>query len=816
MDLKEYLKPLEGSLHYLVLVVGLVSVALFVWYFSADSDRRKRVAGTWLAIILVAFSVFCISLGIKKGIDLQGGAAFLVRVQAPEGRQVSRDALEHAQEVIEKRLNPEGTKDVIVTPQGEDRLYVEVPGLSDEEIRESRSIIERPAKLEFRLLHPKNVVGGRAVPNPPGDESIEPGYVKMPYRLKEPEPGEAPPSPEELPTIFVKNRAELLGDSVKNAYAGLPPGALYYMISVELNSEAGKKMEQITAANIGQPMAIILDNVVISAPTIQGKFGASFQITGHFDEKEARELASALENPLQNSLLVEQSSTTSPAYGAEVIKQGIWSAIAGLIATLAFMVFYYRLSGTIAVVGLVVNLLLLLGAMQVFGFTLTMPGIAGIILTLGMAVDANVLIYERLREEFRAGRPLSSAINVAYDKAFSAIFDSNITTLITSIIMVVIATGAIRGFGISLVVGIVASLFSALLITRVCFMWLSSRGLQKLSFLHLIQNRLYDFMSVRKICFVISGVLMAGCLAVVAVKGERVLGYELRGGDSISLQNPGGLTEQQINDSLKDFSLTVNGQTFDATSFNVQTVTPIGSAPYFNIRTAPGTASAILAELKKDLAGEDAAKAEVFDKADIQTMGPAVGGSMLKRSIYALVAGIAGIFIYLSFRFEFPFALGTIVALLHDVVFAIGACALAGKEIGLILVGAFLTIAGYSVNDTIVIFDRVREDLRTMKGDLSEVLNHAISATLSRTVITSGVTALAVLAMFFFGGKSLADFSFAMLAGMISGTYSTIFIASPVVLWWAKKRNLNLRKQMLDAEAARLEAISNIEREVSR
>jgi SecD/SecF fusion protein len=553
--------------------------------------------------------------------------------------------------------------------------------------------------------------------------------------------------------------------------------------------------------------------VVISAPTIQSSFGAQFQITGSFDEAEARDLASALENPLENPLLVEQSSTTSASYGEAVINQGLYSALFGLLSTLVFMMIYYRLSGIIAVIGLAMNLLLLLGAMQVFGFTLTMPGIAGIILTLGMAVDANVLIYERMREEFAAGKSFSAAIKASYEKAFSAIFDSNITTLITSVIMMVIATGAIRGFGLSLTIGLLASMFSALLITRVCFLWVEKFGVKKLSFLNLISNRLIDFMGMRKKAFLLSGILILISVSVIAFKGQRVLGYELRGGDSVSLASIPGLTEAQITQSLADFSLEVKGQKFDASSFNVQSVKPVGGNEYFTIRSAPGTADALIAELQKDLAGNDPEKAKQFEGADKQSMGSSVGDKMLKNSMWAIVMGLIGIFIYLTFRFESAFAIGVIIAVMHDVIIAVGACALVGKEVGLILVGAFLTIAGYSVNDTIVIFDRVREELRTRKGDLSEVLNYAISATLSRTIITSGVTALAVIAMLLFGGKSLADFSFAMLIGMISGTYSTIFIAAPVVLWWSEKRKLNLRKQILDADAQRLEALSGIERE---
>ncbi len=818
MDLKPYLKPLEPYLPYMIMVVGIASAALFIMYFAAETDRKKRNAGTALSLLLGIFSFYCVGLGLKKGIDLQGGAAFLVKVQPADGREVNPDSLRSAQEIIENRLNPQGALDVTITPQGEDRLYVEVPGLNDDEIRKSKEIIEKVAKLEFHLLAEKNIMGGGMRPNPPGDPGIEPGYKALPYEESkkevDPKTGAEIETPEaDKVTVFVKNKAEMGGKSVKSAFGALMPGSLNYHISVTLHDEYGDKMSQITRENIGKPLAIVLDGVVISAPTIQGSFGAQFQITGGFSEAEARDLASALENPLENPLLVEQSSTTSSTYGKAVVSQGIKSALFGLAATLVFMMIYYRLSGIIAVIGLAMNLLLLLGAMQVFGFTLTMPGIAGIILTLGMAVDANVLIYERMREEFAAGKSFSAAIKGSYEKAFSAIFDSNTTTLITSIIMMVIATGAIRGFGLALTIGLIASMFSALLITRVCFLWVEKFGVKKLSFLNLISNRLYDFMGMRKKAFLISGILVAASLTVIAMRGDRILGYELRGGDSVSLASIPNLTETQITESLSDFTTTVGGQTFDASSFNVQSVTPLGGDPYFTIRSAPNTADALIAELKKDLAGGDGERAKLFDGADKQSMGSSVGGKMLERSIWALVAGLAGIFIYLTLRFETPFALGAIVAVLHDVIIAVGACALVGKEIGLILVGAFLTIAGYSINDTIVIFDRVREELRTQKGDLVTVLNTAISATLSRTIITGGVTALAVLAMLLFGGKSLADFSFAMLVGMITGVYSTIFIASPVVLWWARKRKLNLRKQILDADAIRLEALSSIERE---
>ncbi len=815
---------METYLPFMVLGTGLIAAGLFLAYFLAGTDKRKRVTGSFLAILLAGFSIFCITEGegVKRGIDLKGGASFLVRVQPSGEKQVTQGALAQAQSIIDKRLNPTGSKDVTVTPQGADRLYVEVPGLTDEQIRQSKETIEKVARLEFRLLGPDSRTTTTAE-----DNSIKPGYVKMRY-LDEDEaeqkitaamtPAEKRQRPKPNKFIWVKNKAEMSGKSVDYAGAQLVPGASNYHISVELHSEYGDKMMELTKANVGKPMAILLENTpgefdVISAPTINGMFGSQFQITGGFSEEEAIELSSQLMNPLENPLLVEQSSIISPTYGEETVNQGIRSTMVGLGLTLLFMMIYYRLSGVIAVVGLVINLLLLLGAMRIFDQTLTMPGIAGIILTLGMAVDANVLIYERMREEFRAGRTLDTAINASYDKAFSAIFDSNLTTLITSVIMITIATGAIQGFGLALTIGIVASLFSSLVITRVCFLWLHKSGLQALSFMNLFKTRLYDFMGRRKIWLSISAVLCTACIAIVAIKGKQVLGYELRGGDQISLKGIAGMDIVTVDKALAGWTHESKDGKYTRDNLSIGTVTPLGAEEYINIRSTPGTADSIKKHLIATLAAGDTAKATLITNASTETMGSSVGGEMLTRSIWALVIGLIGIFIYLTFRFEMPFAIGGIVAIFHDVLIAVGVCALCGKEIGLILIGAFLTIAGYSINDTIVIFDRVRENLRTNKGDLKEILNQSISDTLSRTIITSSVTGLAVLAMYLFGGKAMADFSFTMLIGMISGVYSTIFIASPVVLWWANRRQVNLRQQILDADAQKIEALSGLERE---
>jgi SecD/SecF fusion protein len=814
-------------------IVGVLTVALFVWYFATESNKRKLGVGTVLSLLLAGLSAVIMSLQeVKKGIDLAGGVAYKVSLQADPatGKQPSKADAEAAKEILERRLSPLGNKDVVITVEGESNLYVEVPGISSEEAAKTTEIIQKVAKLDFRLVHDQSasLIGSREA----GEKVREPGWVELVDRQKA-EPKVDPKDPvavakdkqakeeaaianrgksaeqqnaerlekalKDRNTIVVQARPELSGKSVKETSVKPQPGSTYYMISVTLQGDFGDKMRKITKANLKKPMAIVVDNEVISAPIIQNEFGANFDITGNFSAEEAFELANSLENPLEVPLKMDSQSMTGSTYGKDLIRQGFIACIAGLIGMAIFMVIYYRLAGLVAILGIGVNLLLLIAAMNLFGFTLTMPGVAGIILTLGIAVDANVLIYERMREEFAQGRNLDDAIDASYNKAFSAIFDSNLTSIITSVIMILVATGAIKGFGVTLTIGILCSLFSSLLITRVCFRWLQKLGLKKLSFMSLIRNRLIDFLSLRKICYTLSAVLLSTSLAILFIKGGKSLGYELRGGDKVTL---GDITPAQVKEALTG----VNGKNGQQLSFNLQESTPVGStAVELNLRTEFEDGKTALNAIK--------AKFPNVKAQDVQQAGPVLGGNMLKTSIWAILLGLVGIFIYLVFRYETPFAIGGLVAIVHDVAIAAGFGVLFGKEIGLIAIGALLTVAGYSINDTIVIFDRIRETLKTSTASLVDVINESVSATLSRTLITSGVTLVVVLCMLFFGGATMADFSAFMAIGMISGTYSTIFVASPVVLWWASKRKLNLQQAIQDAELLKSTIHSGIERE---
>jgi SecD/SecF fusion protein len=460
----------------------------------------------------------------------------------------------------------------------------------------------------------------------------------------------------------------------------------------------------------------------------------------------------------------------------------------GLALTFLFITIYYRFAGLVASVALIVNLVLLFGAMTMFNFVLTLPGIAGIILTIGMAVDANVLIYERLREELASDKPLSVALSAAYDKAFSAIFDSNITTLITALILFWKATGPVKGFAVTLTIGIVASMFSALLVTRNCINWAIASGvLKRVTMSNLIKATNFDFLSKSRLSVGISALVILVAVSVFAVRGGNNFGIDFKGGDLLVLEAQQKVSAGDVRAALKQIDL----------QESVVQTERSAAKEFLTIRSAPGTSERI-EKLLDEKFPEAKFRVEQNDK-----VGKLVGDELARNSLIALSLGIISIFIYVAARFEFAFAVAAIIALLHDVILTIGAFALLGRELSLIIVGAVLTIAGYSINDTIVVFDRIREGMRRNDtGSLQFIMNRAINETLGRTILTGGTTILSTLALYFLGGPVLHDFAFTILFGILVGTYSSIFIASPIVLWWSRRTGPKHRESQPEVAVA--------------
>ena len=743
-------------------------LVLFGWYFATDQGLRKRLLATMLMLLLVGFSIVTIWPPQKKitlGLDIQGGTSFLIRLVAGD-KPINKGMLDQAVEVIRKRVDYFGASEPIISPVGNDRILVQIPGLDTAKIQEARDQLSRVAKLEFRLVYPDNGERLRAIDA--GKEVIPPEYRIEAY--KHAAEGNEKTIEERL---LVKKKADLGGDrvSASNAYYGNEG----WTVQLKFDGEGAKKFGQITEQYKGHRFAIVLDGLIQSAPVIRDAiYGGDAVITGRFTEEEARGLASVLENPLQTPVSIEEERSVSPTLGLDSIRASVLAGLVGLAITLVCVAIYYKIPGLIANLALIINLILLIGALTMFRFVLTLPGIAGIILTIGLSVDANVLIYERLREEMALGKSLKVAVKTAYEKAFSSIFDANVTTLITAAILFWKASGPVKGFAISLTLGILASLFTALIVGRNFLGWFVDTGrLKRISMLHLISSQHINFLGKGFIaCMCSLALLLAGAMAFYT-RGDRNFGVDFRGGDLVTMSAPNKIDIGQVRNALQpigfgDASIQESAQ---------------GGKSYITVRTPLNTSDRVEKQIIQTMPNAG------FKVEGSERVGALVGGELAKNSLIALGLGILGILIFVTFRFELSFAVGAIVALLHDVLITVGMFALLGRELTLTMVGAVLTIAGYSINDTIVVYDRIREGLTSgRRGTIEQIMNESINQTLSRTILTSTVTLIPILCLFFFGGAVLRDFSLAIIIGVVVGTYSSIFIASPIVLWWTRAR----------------------------
>ncbi|MDQ2867342.1 MAG: protein translocase subunit SecD [Verrucomicrobiota bacterium] len=755
----------------LTFVLGLAMLILFGWYFATDYGLRKRLLASVLMIVLVVFSLVTVwppKEKIALGLDIKGGTSFLIRLQKTADKPLTPALLDQAVEVIRKRVDQFGTGEPVISPVGVDRILVQIPGLDTAKIQEAREQLQKVAKLEFRLVHPQSAALITA--NAAGKGLLPPGYAIE--TMSEQREGK---KVEEK--LLVKKKADIAGSHV--THAGAAYGSQGWEVQLQFDSEGAKEFGRLTEQvyKEGSAMAIVLDNKVFSAPGVRNGpiYGGQAQISGgNMDEQEARNLASALENPLQTPVSIEEERSVSPTLGEDSIRASILAGLWGLAITLVCVLVYYRFAGFIACIALLVNIVLLIGALTMFRFVLTLPGIAGIILTIGLAVDASVLVYERLREELALGKSLQAAVQAAYQKAFSSIFDANVTTLITAVILFWKASGPVKGFAISLTLGILASLFTALIVGRNVFEWAVDNGrVKKISMLHLISSQHLNFLGKGLIACLCSLALIIAGASAFYIRGEKNFGVDFRGGDLLTLSSPQTINVAEVRSALAKIQMA------DASIQESKQ----GDKYYISVRTPLNTSDAVEKTVMTAMP-EAKFKIEGADR-----VGALVGGELAHSSLIALGLGMLGILIFVTLRFEFSFAIGAIVALLHDVLITVGMFALLHRELTLTMVGAVLTIAGYSINDTIVVYDRIREGLASgRKGSIEQIMNESINQTLSRTLLTSTVTLIPILCLFFFGGAVLRDFSLAIIIGVVVGTYSSIFIASPIVLWWTRAR----------------------------
>lgn len=593
-------------------------------------------------------------------------------------------------------------------------------------------------------------------------------------------------------------RVLLDGERVSNSYPTLDPNTGGLAIAINFDAEGAAQWARITEENLGKQVAIVLDNEVYSDPVIQGvmKTGSCTITNGGnkgFEVTEANELAGILKvGKLPAKLEIEELSIVGPSIGDQAVSQGLISLLVGLGLVIIFMFLYYGKGGLVANVALLFNIFFIIGILATpsFAVTLTLPGIAGIVLTIGMSIDANVLIFERIREELALGASKASAVTTGYAKAFWTIFDANITTFLTALVLYIFGTGLVKGFAVTLMVGVVASFFAAVFVTRLIIEFIGAKNnFEKLSFTTSLgstvtKKRNIDFIGKRKLGYIFSGIVLLIGVAIMATKGLN-LGVEFKGGYSYVYSFANDVNTAEVRTAIKAEvgNADVQVKTYDkANQVNIVTSYLMGSDKE--------DADALVKQaVEKGVSSFEGAN---FEKST--QVGASFADDIKTTSRNAVIIALIVIFFYIIIRFrKWQFGLGSLLALFHDVLFVLSIfaiCSVIGLsfEIGEVFIAAVLTLVGYSINDTVVVFDRVREylGLDTSNG-LKDTLNQSLNSTLSRTLITSFTTLLVVAVLLIFGGEALRGFSFALFVGILVGTYSSIFIATPVVYDFSDK-----------------------------
>ncbi|MCX6899673.1 MAG: protein translocase subunit SecD [Verrucomicrobia bacterium] len=731
----------------------------------------------------------------RLGLDLKGGTSFLVELDVSKLDAHRRvEAVAQAIETFRKRVDKFGVAEPVIQPVGESRILIQLPGLTEADKESARSIIQKTAYLEFKMVYqPENAS------DPSMEDVIARGEIPPGYELKElseTRDGQLhtekllvtkrPAGPPAKPlTGRYLTRASVHGD----AYTGAPE------IGFQFDSEGAKIFGQVTGDNIGRRLAIVLDGEVKSAPVIQSKIMSNGVITGQFDYKEAMTLANILENPLEAPAKILEERGVDPSLGSNNIESGIRAAVVGTAFVVVFMLMYYWRAGVVANIALLLNMIILFGVMAILGSTLTMPGIAGIVLTVGMAVDANVLIYERFREEQRAGKNMRAVLDAGFSKAWSAILDSNLTTILSAIILIMLGAGSVKGFGLTLTIGIAANIFTAVVGSRLIFEFLLYKGwLNKIGMMRWVGITNIDFMSMAKWAFIGSWLLIAAGMFNFVQRGGlhlngEVYGVDFAGGDALTMT-----FAQRVDVDKLDKAITDAGMRESLIQFQKD----VGSGKQFlEVKVGYNEGEKVEQTLRTKFPEAQ------FVRVGIERVGPTVGLELLKGAGWAVFWGLIMITLYVTFRFELPFAVGGLVSTIHDILMTMGWYCLSGREFSAPIVAAILTIIGYSINDTIVVYDRIREDLKL--GGLGQhsyksLMNKAINETLSRTMLTGTTTLGATLFLFIFGTGAIQDFAFCFLVGIITGTYSSVFIASPIVLFWHRREQRIAEQRGKDAK----------------
>ncbi len=722
--------------------------------------------------------------------------------------QIEQDSIDAALKTIKNRVDQFGLTQPVVVKQPPNRIRVQIPGETDPaRIREG---LLRSANLEFRLLHPQHdqLIGDFADFTAESSDFatgiIKPEYLEevpseeiegatvtrlkrdiagLPagYRLFLGEGKNIDNTGEvrivENLAYILKDAPELTGANLRRAAALTDPQDISdpYKVTLEFDPEGSDKFAEVTTDHTGERFAIQLDGIVTSAPNINEPilYGRC-EITGNFTNEEALDLALVLKaGSLPAPLKVVNEQLVGASLGADSVKDSGIALLIGGVFVIFLVIGVYRVAGVIASLAMFLNVLLILAILSLADATLTLSGIGGILLTMGMAVDANVLIYERLREELESGKPIRGALNAAFGRAFTVILDSNITTLLPALVLILfeIVEGSVKGFWTALAIGLIANLYTGLTVTRALVdSWVAGRKTISAGTWRPFHNTMFNFLGMRKIGYGISGALVTASIFYLLVHGVNP-GVDFTGGVMATVET------QTAEISRPDIE-----QTLTADFRDVRVVEILNKDNVFQA-TVPKPEGVELADVRENVSGLlSEAFGDNITIASLQSVDSFVGDEFKTTAFLTVLVASLIILGYVGMRFKFAFGVGAIAALVHDLLISLGIFVLLGKSLTLDIVSALLIILGYSVNDTIVTFDRVRENMTEMYGkSITEILNKSINQTLSRTLFTSGSTITVILSMLFFGGIGLRDFALILLLGMISGTYSSIFIASSIV-----------------------------------
>ncbi len=756
---------------------------------NIDLTKYLPLKGATVNRDIISFVREKSSGSIRLGLDLNGGAEFMLllnpkkqedteegkkkRVEIEENFDTYRDA---AIEIIRNRLDAQKIYETEISPIGKKYISLKVPTVSKEEKLKLLNLIKMSASLQFRLVHKDN------------DRMVE-EYLAAPEKFKSLEY-------EVLSTLdqsegkkpvkkyyVVKIRPEMSGKGIANAAPSLDQYG-QRLISLSFNGQGTRDFGKVTSENVGRLLAIVLDGKLYSAPQIkQAIMGGDAQITGNFSREEAQNISNALiSGSLPVDLDIGGVFDTDPTLGLESVKTGAIACIAALATIMSFMLFYYTSAGLIANIALIVNIVLIFGFLSAFGATLTLPGIAGIILTIGMAVDANVLIFERIREEIKNNKTLPSAIEAGFSRAFLTIMDSNLTTLFVALILLGIGSGAVKGFAVTLSVGIVSSMFTAVFLSKLLLdLLIRYKGPKRIKMFQIFPVTDVNFLKYRIPTSSISIFFIIVSIITFSIKGKNCLGIDFRGGARITCPFSERIPEAEITKKLEAEGFKGAKVSYKTNVINTESKQIEIVLRPENMNTNSDVKDSIQTMLNKSF---PSLKLEGGDEI---AMGGLIGWEFMKSALIAFAVSILGMIIYISLRFELSYGVAAIIALIHDIVISAGIYVLFGGELSLTVLAALMTILGYSINDTIVIFDRIREDIELLKNKTyDEIINMSVNQTLNRTILTSLTTLVAVLFLFLIKDTSVKAFASVMVIGLFWGTYSSVYIASALVSVWHK------------------------------